>query len=104
MGTLNIDGMLSAKRTIFYTTDNSTGTTGNLTLRTNGDNALAPSLVFSIDGVKHSMIKMFSDGHFRFFNSSSSGYRNIYANTFIGSLSGNATTASALQTSRVIYG
>lgn len=94
MGTLNIDGMLSAKRTIFYTTDNSAGTTGNLTLRTNGDEALAPSLVFSIDGVKHSTIKMFSDGHFRFFNSSSSGYRNIYAKTFIGSLSGNAATSS----------
>ena len=53
-----------------------------------------PRLGFHWGGVVASSIEINTAGAFRFMNNPGTGFENVYANTFFGTLSGNATTAT----------
>ena len=64
----------------------------------------APRIGFHWGGRVAGSLALHSDGAFYFRNQNDSGQANVYGNTFYGALSGNATTATTLQTSRTING
>lgn len=47
---------------------------------------------------------MSSGGEFQFINQAGTGYSNVRGGTFYGAFSGNASTATILQTARTING
>lgn len=93
---------------------NSTGALGKIGFTSNGDLVITNGA--ETDGTAN-MLKINSDGVAIFFNNtipssnnsrtlgtSALKWNNVYATTFTGALSGNATTASTLQTGRTING
>lgn len=95
----------------YTSTASSRYTNGALEVRENGlvgsaqsDIGYAPQLGFHWSGRIAATLAMSSSGEFQFINQAGTGYSNVRGGTFYGALSGNATTATTLQTTRTING
>lgn len=90
-------GHLSGQLTITSTV-NTTSPAGQSIILNGVNNsestALAPGIGFHIGNKNWGSLKFLYDGSFRFYNSECNGYQPVYASTFYGNLSGNATTAT----------
>lgn len=90
--------MSGFNRLSFNSTNNTTSPTGQSIVLNGVDNStdtgLAPGIGFHIGNKSWGSLKFLSDGTFRFYNNACSGYMSVYASTFHGSLSGNATSAT----------
>lgn len=86
------------------TTDNTTGPTGQSIVLNGVDNNTtvekAPGIGFHIGGKDWGSLKFLSDGTFRFYNSTCSGYKDIYANKFYGTGAKFDVTNTNLQAGR----
>lgn len=107
-GTGNVAGKAFVYGT-YTSTASSRYTNGALEIRENGlvgsaqsDIGYAPQLGFHWSGKIAATLAMSSGGEFQFINQAGTGYSNVRAGTFIGALSGNASTATTLQTARTL--
>ena len=102
-GTANVSLVIPSNLTNFnrltFSTSNNTFSPTTQSIVLNGvnnsdDSAKAPGIGFHIGNKNWASLKFLPDGTFRFYNNGGTGYQPVYASTFYGNLSGNATTAT----------
>ena len=90
-------GVVSGKSTL-----NDYNGAGIETLGNGVSDTVFPTIGFHQIGLYASSIQLRAGGDFRFYSQGGIGYANVTANQFNGSLTGNAGTATTLQTARTI--
>lgn len=91
---------VSGGRAVVYGTGNDYCLGGIEVLGNGLTNTVFPTIGFHQEGLYASSLQLRGGGDFRFYTQGANSYANVTANTFIGSLSGNAGTATTLSTDR----